>query len=87
MSMEIGGQPVPLPPGWGVEVGRESSAVVNGQTLSGLTFNLNYPLQNITTSVFVPYSVMNNVAAVSQLFAQRIQAVQGVQGLASGGVS
>lgn len=82
--MEISGQPVALPPGWTVEVGRETSAVVNGQALPGLQFNLTYPASNITTSVFVPYSVMSNTQAVAQLFASRVAQITAVQNLAGG---
>lgn len=85
MTIEIGGQPVPLPPGWQVEIGQEGTAVVNGQSLPGIYVNLSYPATNVTTKVFVPYQVLSNLAAVSQQLNKRITDLQAVQGLTHGG--
>lgn len=84
MTLEISGQPVPVPAGWTIEPGQEQTLLVNGTQEKGYTFNLNYSLKGITTSVFVPYSAMSSLPAVSQLFAQRIGQFQGVLGLAAG---
>lgn len=85
MTIEIGGQPVSLPPGWQIEVGREGTAVVNGQSLPGINFNLTYPATNASTTVFVPYQVLSNIAAVSQMFVRRVTEIQAAQGLTHGG--
>lgn len=82
MTMAIEGQPVPLPAGWQVEPGRETSQIVNGTTMQGLTFNLVMPAKNVTTSVFVPYAVMGNTQAVAAMFADRINSITAIQGLA-----
>lgn len=83
MSMSVDGQPVPVPAGWEVQPGRETSEIVNGATMQGLQFNLVMPAHNITSSVFVPYSVMGNIQAVAAMFAARINSITAIQGLSN----
>jgi hypothetical protein len=69
---------VKLPPGVSISPGRETSQLgPNNQNVPGLAFTLT--LTNGTTStVFVPYALMRNLPAVSQLFADRVEAINGV---------
>lgn len=73
-----------LPTGWTVSVGRESVQTnAQGQNLQGLNYTLSNAATGASTTVFIPYNLMNDVSAVSQIFAARIAAIQGVVGLGS----
>jgi hypothetical protein len=73
-----GGGAVTLPPGTTISPGRETVQLgPNGQQVQGMVFNLT--LQNgAQTSVFVPYTLINDTAYVQSLFAQRVAAIQAV---------
>jgi hypothetical protein len=75
-------QPViKLPPGVQISPGRETSQLgPNNQTVPGMQFNLTLP-NGATTSCFVPYAIIHNTAQVSQLFANRVNAIQAVTAL------
>jgi hypothetical protein len=75
-------QPVVLlPPGVQIAPGRETSQLgPNNVTVPGMNFNLTLP-NGATTSCFVPYAIIHNTAQVSQLFANRVNAINAVQAL------
>ena len=72
---------IPLPPGVSVSAGRETVQTgANGQAIQGMIYTLTLP-KAAQTSVFVPYTLMNNTALVSHMFAERIAAINNVTGL------
>jgi hypothetical protein len=74
---------VTLPPGVVISPGRETvQSGPTGASIPGMLFTLTLP-NNAQTSVFVPYSQMSDLAAVSALFATRVAAIQGVAALGS----
>ena len=78
--MSMGGQVV-IPYGVSVSPGRETTQIgPNNQNVSGMSFTLTLP-NTSTTSVFVPYAVMTNTDLVSQMFADRVNAINGVTSL------
>lgn len=80
MSMP-GDNAVTLPVGVSVSPGRETvQAGPNGQNVQGMMFTLTLP-NSAQTSVFVPYAIMSNAALVSQMFADRVNAINAVASL------
>jgi hypothetical protein len=80
MSMEPSPNTVTLPPGVSIGPGRETSRTTPAGTVEqGLAFTLTLP-DNTSTSVFVPYSVINNTSAVEAVIAQRVAAIQAITG-------
>ena len=74
---------VNVPIGVTIAPGRETTQVgPNNQTVSGMIFALTLP-NGAVTSVFVPYATMANTAGISQLFADRIAAIEAVSALGS----
>lgn len=74
---------VTLPAGVSISPGRETvQSSPQGTSIQGMLFTLTLANQ-AQTSVFVPYSLMTNTAAVSQLFASRVAAIQGIANLSS----
>lgn len=72
---------VTLPTGVSVSPGRETVQTgANGQAVQGMLYTLTLP-NAAQTSVFVPYSLMGNLALVSQMFAERVAQINGVAGL------
>jgi len=79
----MSGGVVTLPPGVGISPGRETSAIgVNNTAVPGMNFVLTLPNQ-ATTTVFIPYAIMTDTAQVTQMFADRVNAVNGVTALGS----
>lgn len=73
-------QPVQLPPGVTIQSGRETSQTnQQGQVVQGMLFPITLPNQT-TTTVFVPYSLLSNTAAVQALFEQRVNALLAITG-------
>lgn len=69
---------VTLPPGVTISPGRETVQTgPNGQAIQGMIFTLTLP-NGAVTSVFVPYALMADTTAVSQMFAQRVAAIEGI---------
>ena len=80
MSMP-GDNAVILPVGVSVSPGRETvQAGPNGQNVQGMLFTLTLP-NSAQTSVFVPYAIMSNASLVSQMFADRVNAINAVASL------
>ena len=72
---------VPLPPGTAISPGRETVQTgPNGQPIQGMTYTLTLA-NGAVTSVFIPYTLMSNTALVSQMFAERVNAINGVTAL------
>ena len=73
--------PVPLPPGTTVSAGRETSQLSsNNVPIPGMLYTVTLP-SGTTTSVFVPYTLMSNRAVVSQMIAQRVNDILGIESL------
>lgn len=69
-----------LPPGVSIGPGRETSRTTDaGGVEQGLSFTLTLA-DGTKTSVFVPYSVIHNTAAVSAVIAQRVASIQAITG-------
>lgn len=74
---------VTLPPGVTVSPGRESVQTgLNNQSVQGMIFTLTL-VNGATTSVFIPYAIMHQVDVVSDLFAKRVAALNGVTNLST----
>lgn len=72
---------ITLPPGVSISPGRETvQSGPTGAGIQGMLFTLTLP-NSAQTSVFVPYSLMNQPAVVSQMFAQRVAAINGIANL------
>ena len=69
------GPAVVLPSPWQVTGKRETSQTQNGMVVQGVVVSLTNPLTNVTTSVFIPYTVLPVVSAVQQLITDRINAL------------
>lgn len=81
--MSDGGMLVSLPPGVTIAPGRETTQVGPGNVpIQGMQFTLTLA-NGAQTSVFVPYSIMANVAQVQQMFADRVAAINAVTALGS----
>jgi len=81
MSMSQSSGSVILPPGVSVSPGRETvQQGPTGQAIQGMTFTLTLT-NGAQTSVFVPYTLMTNLAMVSQMFAERVAAINAVASL------
>lgn len=77
-----GDNQITLPPGWAVSAGRENVQTnSSGQNVQGLNFTLSNAATGVSSTVFVPYSLMQQTSAVAQIFTSRIQAISGVIGL------
>lgn len=75
-----GQQSVHLPAGVTVGPGRETTQTnTQGQVVQGMIFPITLP-SGTMTSVFIPYTVLNNVSTVQQVFDQRIGAIMAVEG-------
>jgi hypothetical protein len=73
---------ITLPPGWTVSAGRETVQTnATGQNVQGLNFTLNNVASGVTSTVFVPYALMQQTQAVAQIFNSRIASITGVIGL------
>jgi hypothetical protein len=69
-----------LPPGVSVQPGRETSQTnPQGQVVQGMIFPITLP-SGTTTSVFVPYSMIGDVAFVQQVFDTRIAGIMAISG-------
>ncbi|MGH2876224.1 MAG: hypothetical protein ACRDLV_08240 [Solirubrobacteraceae bacterium] len=69
---------VSLPPGVTVGPGRETSQVdAQGMITQGMAFPITLA-NGTTTSIFVPYSQLTDVAAVRQLIVSRVQAITAI---------
>jgi len=83
MSMSEGGAAVTLPPGVTTSPGRETvQAGPTGAGIQGMLFTLTLP-NSAQTSVFVPYAIMNQPAVVSEMFAKRVNDINGVTNIGS----
>jgi hypothetical protein len=72
---------IPVPPGVQVSSGRETSMLgPNNQTVPGMAFNVTLPSGTVTT-VFVPYALINKLDQVGTMIANRVAAIQRVEGL------
>lgn len=72
---------VVLPPGVAISPGRETTQIgLNNQNVQGMIFTLTLT-NGAVTSVFVPYSLMAYTDQVSQLFADRVAAIQAISAL------
>jgi len=81
MSDSTGSNAIMLPPGVTISPGRETvQAGPTGAGIQGMLFTLTLP-NGAQTSVFVPYSLMNQPEVVSQMFAQRVAAINGIANL------
>lgn len=79
--MSMSDAPASLPPGVTVTPGRETvMAGPSGQNVQGMLFNLTLP-GGASTSVFVPYAIMNYPSQVAQLFADRVAGIQAILSL------
>lgn len=77
-----GGNTLTLPPGWTVAVGRETVQTNSqNQNVQGLNYTLANASLGVSTTVFLPYALQDNLTAVSQFFNQRIAAITGVVSL------
>lgn len=75
---------IALPPGVSIVARRETSQQgVNGAIQQGVSFTLQLPT-GATTSVFVPYAVIGNTAAVALAFNNRIAQLSAIENLSSG---
>lgn len=80
MSATSGPTTLTLPPGWTIGPGRETGQTqANNQVLQGLSYSLTSP-SGTTTSVFIPYSMINNLAQVQGLVDQRTSAINAIGG-------
>ena len=78
MSMSSTPGVVTLPPGVSISVGRETSqSGPTGAVIQGMLFTLTL-VNGATTSVFVPYALMNQTQVVEQMFSQRVAAIEGI---------
>lgn len=74
------GQALTLPPGWTIGPGRETGQTQpSGQIVQGVVYGLTSP-SGTTTSVFVPYSMISNIAQVQGLFDARTSAIAAIGG-------
>lgn len=72
---------IQLPPGVTIAARRETTQQgVNGSVQQGMVYTLQLGT-GATTSVFIPYALLGNTAAVSQYFAQRIAQLNAVETL------
>lgn len=73
-----------LPAGVTIAATRETSQQgANGMVEQGLKYTLRLP-NGTNTSVFIPYSVLPNTAAVAASLNERIEQVQAINNLQSG---
>jgi len=69
---------VMLPAGVTVTASRETSqSNAAGAIVQGMIFTLTLA-SGATTSVFIPYVLMNNTAEIEQLFAQRVASIEAI---------
>jgi hypothetical protein len=81
MSITPTANAVSLPPGVTIVGSRETSQPSsNGQILQGLMFTLQLP-SGVTTTVFIPYRILPNTAAVAAAFQERVSAIQAIEQL------
>ena len=81
MSMNDGTGVITLRPGVTISPGRETVQTgSSNQPVQGMIFTLTLA-NGATTSVFVPYAIMTQTDVVSQMFAQRVAAINAVSGL------
>jgi hypothetical protein len=78
--MTVPSNTVTAPPGVTVAPGRETvQQGPSGNTIQGMNFVLTLA-NGATTTVFVPYAVLSNIALVESMFQQRVDAINGVVG-------
>jgi len=71
---------VQLPEGVTVGAGRETSQTSpQGSIVQGMVFPITLP-NGSTTTVFIPYSQITNVAQVQALISTRVAAIQAITG-------
>lgn len=71
---------ITLPPGVTVGPGRETSQTnPQGQVVQGMLFPITLPNQT-TTTVFVPYTQLQDLAYVQALFNTRIRSILAISG-------
>ena len=71
---------VTLPPGVAIGAGRETTQTNSqGQVVQGMVFPITLPNMT-TTTVFVPYSLLENTAQVEALFNARVNALLAITG-------
>ncbi|MGD0020469.1 MAG: hypothetical protein ABSD62_14600 [Candidatus Limnocylindrales bacterium] len=69
---------VTLPEGWSIPTYRETSQANSaGQVVQGIAYTLQSP-GGQTSSLFIPYSVLHQTAAVEAAFLQRIAALTAI---------
>lgn len=69
-----------LPPGWTIGPGRETGQTnPSGQVIQGIVYGLTSP-SGTTSSVFVPYSMIQNINQVQGLFDARTSAIAAIGG-------
>lgn len=72
-----------LPAGVTISPGRETvQSGPTGAGIQGMLFTLTLA-NGAQTSVFVPYAIMGQTAVVSEMFAQRVAAINGVTNIGS----
>lgn len=80
MSEADGGGTVILPRGVSIGPGRETSQTNHqGAIVQGMVFPITLP-SGSTTSVFVPYSEINDVARVQALIDNRVRSIMAISG-------
>jgi len=76
-----GGSAVTLPAGVSISPGRETVQTgPTGTNVQGMLFTLTL-VNGASTSVFVPYTLMDQTDVVASMFAQRIAAINAVSSL------
>lgn len=71
---------VTLPPGVTIGPGRETSQTnQQGQIVQGMLFPVTLP-NGTTTTVFVPYALLQNASQVQALFEQRVNSLLAITG-------
>lgn len=74
---------VTLPPGTTVAPGRETVQLsASGQQVQGMVFTITLAT-GATTTVFVPYPLLSNVAYVQQMIAERVAGINAISGLST----
>ena len=79
-NQDSGNGSVVLPQGWQIGPGRENAQTQpNNQVIQGLTYPLTSP-NGTTTSVFIPYSMIGNLAQVQGLIDARTSGILAIEG-------
>lgn len=71
---------VDLPAGWAITAGIETSQLnAHSQVVQGMRYSLTGP-NGTTSTVFVPYSELEDIPKVQQLIDKRINALRAISG-------